>query len=107
MQMLALKEYAIARSGAESKKNKFHDDLAPAEGVQSEVRVPVTVTQDAKGKSAAVVVSGKPKEILAKPEPTAFSSELVGKTPKEQEETLRRCVSVMDGTIKKKSVLVD
>lgn len=101
-QIGSLKEYSVARSRGNGGSKAALDVAPPA--VQSEVPasapakpeklkdpVPEKPVRSARaGESPAPVLEKKPK-------PEAQDCDLVGKSPEAQAETLKRCVSVMDG----------
>jgi len=78
-QMYSLKEYALARAGAEGEKK--------TENVLTEV--PAPAPKPALAPEPAPVV-------VKKPTPEAPNCGLVGKSPEEQAATLKRCVMLMD-----------
>lgn len=116
-QMAVLKEYAIARSGAASDEGK-KEKGEPVPPGQAKQPVPGEVPpSSARPEAPAGVVkppaAGQPSPAAAKEpaaktsrvnanrrkteEEKALSCDLLGKSLKEQEETLKRCVGVMDG----------
>ena len=97
MQMLTLKDYAIARSGVAPKGRDAAVDVVPEKAPMPNDKKSLSAPHEAGSKTPAFVVPVKPKAEPkkakpAKAEPPSTSCELVGKSPKEQEEILRRCV---------------
>ena len=78
-QMYSLKEYALARAGAEGEKKT--ENVLP--------EVPAPASKPAPAPEPAPVVAKKPA-------PEAPNCGLVGKSPEEQAATLKRCVMLMD-----------
>ncbi len=104
LQMLTLKEYAIASSDSAQKGKASASNLVAD-------KIPATSEMDASktGSHQSVVAVPLRKDVAPKKqkaataEPASVSCELIGKSPKEQEEILRRCVGLMDGTSPEKS----
>jgi len=92
-QMYSLKEFALARAGAEGEKKTENEVLVPA-------TTSAATSKAAGNKEAAklpIVPAPEPAPVVAKkPAPEAPNCGLVGKSPEEQAATLKRCVMLMD-----------
>lgn len=101
-QIGSLKEYSVARSRGNGGGKAVQDVVPPA--VQPEVPASAPAKQE-KPKDAVpekVVRSARVSESPApvqekKPKPDVQDCDLVGKSPEAQAETLKRCVTAMDG----------